>query len=664
MSGETLRGVAMGVAALLPPAIAVFRHPGHGLRLTERALLALALAPIALAVTALALGLSLRLPVDWALWQAEFVWVVAALWPRARAGAVPPVEPLPARGEGFPSLAALGGALVAAALVAGVAFTVPMVRMWSDAWFHAGAAIEIARRGVPPEDPNFAGVPLHYAWFYHYLLALLGAAGRLSPFHAMAFVNAWAAVVTALAAAQLAYRAAGRGAAVWVGLIVVLGLDPFGWVLWVARGVVGETTGLGPMLAQFGSTNGAANALSWNFPPSHASLLNRFWTGTALTPAIALGLVTAWSVARGLERPSRGAWLRTLLVALAAYAIHPAYAAFAVAAVAAALPFAARGGAAAAGWAQGAALVLATGAGFAWIRACSVPGATTAIQLGLYARNLGSLALAVGPWWALIVPGARAAWRHGAAGRAAVAAAAAAVAASLLVVLPEFNSDKLFYLAWVSLAPLAAAGVAWGGDRLRLPGIARLTLLAALIVPSAGLYTLGTAADRRSPRVLVAGDTPEARRHPLATVPEEAAYRLLREGTPPDAVVIESPRPTVNEPVPVLAERRVFCGSLDVYLSNHFDGGAPPGPAMRALLEEFGVRRGIQRTLFSDGGISGPQALYLSGFSAPLYLLVRREDVAHDVWTGFRRRPEWDELLANEQVRVYRYVPGPPPTSR
>jgi hypothetical protein len=663
MGSETLRGVAIVIAALAPPAVAVFRHPGRGLRLTERVLLAVALAPFALALPALALALFVRLPVDWCLWQSEFIWIVAALWPRSRPGPVPqvaPPEPLPERGHGFPSVAALSSALLAALLVAGVSLSVPMVRMWSDAWFHAAATLEVALRGVPPQDPNFAGVSFYYPWAYHFVLAMLGAGGKLSPFHTMALANAWAAFVTVLAAAQLAYRAFGRGAALWAGAIALLGLNPLGWLFWVLHGSVGEYRGPVTMIAQLASTNGAATGLSHLFPPWHASMLNRFWTGTALTPAIALGVATAWSTARALERPSRAAWLRTVLLALALFAIHPAYAAFAVASIGLGV---ASGGLA--GDRRGASLALlgalgiASAAGLAWIRACGVPGATTAVHLGLYTRNLWSLLLAVGPWWVVAAPGFVVAWRAGPAGRFTLGAAVAAVAMSITVVLPEANSDKLFYFAWMSLAPLAAIGFVWWGDRLRLPAVARLALLTALIVPTAGLYTIGTASDRRSPGVLVRGDTPAARQRPLATGAENGGYRFMRERLPADAVVIESPRPTVNEPVPVLGERRVFCGSLDVYLSNHFHGGGARSGDLRALIEEFQVRRGIQLSLFADGELSPVQSLYLTEFAMPLYLMVRREEVSDAVWEGFRARPEWDELLANEQIRLYRFTPQP-----
>jgi hypothetical protein len=535
-----------------------------------------------------------------------------------------------------------------------------MVRMWSDAWFHAGVTLEVARRGVPPQDPNFAGVPLYYAWFYHFQLALLGAAGRLSPFHAMVLVNAWSAVVVVLAAAQLAYRAFGRGAAWWAGAIVVLGLDPLGWLYWLVRGAVGETRGLLPMIAELATTNGAAYGLTWRFPPSHVSLLNRFWTGTALTPAIALGLATAWSVARALDRPTRAAWTRTLLLALAGYAVHPGYAAFATGALGIAiLVVGSSGERRGAGLALLTALGLATVAGALWMRTCTVPGSPTDLRLGLNSRNLWSLVLAVGPWWLVAAPAIGLARAGGVAGRFTVAVALAAVLLSLVVVLPELNSDKLFYLAWVSLAPLAAAGVMAWGERMRLPGVARMALLAALMLPTAGLYAIGTASDRRSPGVVVRGDSPAARQKPLATGAEEGAYKRMRRQLPLDAAVIEHPRPTVNEPVPVLGERRAFCGSLDVYLANHFHGGAARGRELTALMEEFGVRRGIQRTLFAEGELSPAQLHYLSGFSMPLYLLLRRDEVPDDVWHGFRGRPEWDEELANEQVRLYRFVPLP-----
>lgn len=658
MGIEELRATALMAAALTPPAVAAFRHFGTGLRLTERVLLGLALAPLALALPALGLALVVDLPVGWCLWPSEFIWTVVALWPRGKGGAAEPGvgEPLPERGQGFPAIAAITTALGAAALVGIVALSVPFVRMWSDAWFHAAAATEITVRGVPPQDPNFAGIPLYYPWFFHFLIALLGALTGGTAFDQMALINVWSAVVLVLAAAQLSHRAFGRPAAMWVGTIVVLGMDPFGWLYMIGRAMVGETRGLADVITGLGTSNGALVQLSYKFPPWHVSLLDRFWTGTAHTPAIALGVASSWSVARSLERPSRAATLRTLALMLAALAFHPAYAAIAGACIAAGVAWVMfteerRG----AGLAALAALALAAALSVPYVRICSVPGAVTGARLGLYHRNLWSFVLAVGPWWLVAAPVLGAVRRGSATARFCAAAAATAVIGALVIVLPEFNSDKLFYLAWVSLAPLLAAGWVWWGNRLRLPTMARVTLLAALIVPTPGLYTLGAALDSRSPGVLIRGDTPETRNLPLATPAEQEGYRFLRERVPDDAVVIESPRPTVNEPVPVLGERPVFCGSLDVYLSNHFDNGRTADRAMLALREEFGVRRGIQHTLFSSGELDDQQRQYLRGFSAPIYLLVRRREVADPVWYGFGTQVAWVEEFANEEMRLYRF---------
>src|SRR5262249_21616282 len=151
---ESAGGESMGfdgvVAALIaavavaPPAIAIFRHLGRGLRLTERFLLALALAPFALALPALALALLAHLPLGRCLLPIDFDWSVLALWPRRKQPIAPTGEPLPERGHGFPAIAAVGTAVATALLVGSVALTVAMANMGGDAWFHATAAIEVA----------------------------------------------------------------------------------------------------------------------------------------------------------------------------------------------------------------------------------------------------------------------------------------------------------------------------------------------------------------------------------------------------------------------------------------------------------------------------------------------------------------------------------------
>jgi hypothetical protein len=674
MGSEGLRSVAITILALTPPAVAMFRHLGRGLRLTERFLLGLALAPFALALPALALALLGKaiasfiqkypgsplapfadLPVEQCLLPVEFLWLVVAVWPRSEPAVVPPAEPLPERGQGFPAIAAIATAVGAALLIAAVALSGLFVRMAGDAWFHAAAALEIAIRGVPPQDPSFAGVAFYHPWFFHFMIVLLGSAIGASPFDEMALVNVWAAVVLVLAAAQLTYRAFGRAAAMWVGAIVMLGLDPFGWAFAILKVVAGRSTGLANTIAEFGTGSGAMNMLSYRFPPSHVSLLNRFWTGTPLTPAIALGVATAWSVARALERPSRAASLRTLVLALATFALHPAYAAIALAGLGTGIVWAAlTGERRMAAISLLATLALAFAAGIPYLWASSPPGGITAVRFGFFQPNLWSLVLAVGPWWVIAAPAFGPARGGGAAPRFCAAAALVAVASALVIVWPEVDSDKLFYLVWVSLAPLVGGGWVWWADRLRLPTVARLTLVAGLIVPTAGLYTIGTAMDPSPASLLIRGEAAATRHLPLATLGEGEAYAVLREILPEDAVVIEKRRPTVNEPLPVLSKRRVFCGSLDVYLADQHDAARVGSRARMALMEEFRIRRDIQDALFESGVLDDTQYQYLAGFSETVYLLVRRSEVPDRLWFGFMAQPIWAEEFGNREVRIYR----------
>jgi hypothetical protein len=161
--------------------------------------------------------------------------------------------------------------------------------------------------------------------------------------------------------------------------------------------------------------------------------------------------------------------------------------------------------------------------------------------------------------------------------------------------------------------------------------------------------------------MLIRGETAASRGLPLATTGEEEAYRYIRESFPEDGVVIEKPRPTVNEPVAVLGARPVFCGALDVQLANQL-GDRVDDRAAQALLQEYGVRRSIQHALFESGELDETQIQYLSAFSEPLYLLVRRSELPDAVWYGFMSRPAWRELFANREMRLYRFESrrGPP----
>jgi hypothetical protein len=658
--GEAARALLLTPLALLPAGCAVARHLGRGMRPTERFLIGLALAPLALGAPALALALGTGMPVGTCFWLAELLAITAALWPLGLRRAPADAEPLPERGRGFPAVAALGTAVGLAVLVAIPPMVNPYVRTWSDAWFHSAIVLEIARNGVPPGDPYFGGIPLYYFWFPHFVLALVTRGSAVSPFHAQAMMNVWAGTVMALSAAHLAYRLFGRPAAGWAGAVAVLGLNPLGWLFCLAKGLTGENQGLAVIAGNLAGMNGAAGSLAWGFPWLHASMLNRLWSGTPQTPALALALALAWSLARGIERPALTGWLRSGALAMAALLFHPLVGLMAAAACGAGLLLASlpreRRGAAAASLVT---LALAGAAFLPYLRATTAPGTGGVARLGLYTPNVWSLALAIGPWWLVSAPAWRAAWKHGPSGRFVIGALGGAILLSLALLLPVMNTEKCFYLVWLLLAPLAAGGgMAWAA-RFPRPALARRALFTALLLPSSAAFVAGVAMEHRSAGVLVRGEGPSTDSLPLETREESQAHRFLRSQTPSDAVVIDSPRPTVNEPLPVLAERRAFGGPLDVYLTIYQRGrGAPVSSEQQALLDEFLVRRAIQRALFEARALTEAERRYLANFELPLYLMLRRPELAAEVWNAYVGDDAWEPVFGNEEVRLYRHRAG------
>jgi hypothetical protein len=682
-------GAVFGLlAVLLVPAIGLARHLAPRRPLLTRVLIGLTLAPLAGCLPALGLAALTRMPLATAISLITFVWVVVAGLELSKKS---DTEPREGTNPGAWSAVV---AILAVVLVALPPLLIPFVRYWSDAWFHAAAAIEIAERGFPPHDPNFAGIPFYYPWFFHGMLAILMRVSGLSPFALQMVFNVWAAAVLVLGAAHLGSLMAGRGAAAWAGAIALLGLNPFGWAMWLARGLVGDDHDLGRFWQELGSTNGAMSRLAFGgFPDVQASLLNRFWTGTALTPAIAVSLALAWSVADALERPGRGAWLRTFLIGCALVAFHPAYGVMVIAAcmvgLVASLKFGMRRVALTGMGVLCAVVVVA----IPYVRACTIPGTQNALQLGVYLPNLWSIAAAMGPWWLFALFGMEPARRSGVAGSFVLATLSGAIMMALFLILPERNSEKIAYLVWTLLAPVAAAGVAVRRERGRKLRPLAVPIALLLMLPTSFLFVSGILRENRSPGVLFRDDylNPSARAMPLVTPDEAAAYRDVSTITPKNAVVIERRHLIVNESMPVLAGRAAFCGSIDVYLANHFGGvpwglqletedlpgirnlrafwsepgtgfviphravlDPPDSPAYRALREEFLVRRGIQFALFRDGGgLTVQQTAYLDHFGAPIYMSLRSWEEPVQMWDRFENDPLWGHLVHGKDIRVY-----------
>ncbi|HYM80465.1 MAG TPA: hypothetical protein VEY91_03515 [Candidatus Limnocylindria bacterium] len=657
--GDASRAL-LALLALAPAAFALGRHLGRGMRPSERVLLATALAPVALALPAFLIALAARVPLAPSLWQTEFLWMVVALWPARR---VLPSrshrEPRPERGQGFPSVAVLAIGVCVLLVVLLPPWLEPVLRLAGDVWFHAAEAIEIRLHGLPPQDPTFAGTPLHRAWLPPFLLALLGAATGASPFHLQMVFGVWAAVITSFAGAHLAYRLFGRTVAVAAGAIVPLGLNPIGWALWLGRRGADNSDAPFDKLMELAGVFRAPAALAHGFAPADASLLMRFWGGCEQSLGLVLVTVLCWGVVRGFERrggPAHRPWIRTFVMAAALLLWSPSWSGPVFGTLIAGWAFAGltgRFGSAASGLlALGAASVVV----WPYLRLAQIPGrAAAAVALGWNGEHARALAAGIGPWWAAALPAAMLAWQHGPGGRFAVGATLAATVSALVAQPKPMDFDLAVPVVWLWTAPLAAGGFVWWCERLRMPIAAKLSLAAILIVPTPWFLAVGIVGEGRSPGALVRPDEPGLRALPLATRGEQEAYAMLRERMPGDVVVIEAARVVVNQPVPLLAERRQFFPPYRLDLARGYGSRPTRNRALIALREELEVRRGIQHALFDSGVLDPGQHSYLHAFGAPIVLLVRSPEVSPGVWDGFRQRPEWTEFHANPEVRVYRF---------
>lgn len=425
-------------------------------------------------------------------------------------------------------------------LVIGVYAANPELRFRVDGWFHGAVAARLLAVGLPPDDPYFAGLTLHYPWAWHVVLATTAQAGArfgVSAFDAMAgwsalaalSLGAWLVVLGRAWAgvAGLGAAAADRAGAAAVGLAVV-GTNPLGGAIWLGRGLLGHEGGAVELARSLSA--GATDAMlstTWRLPHvSLASPVDKFLTPTAF------GLAEASLLAFGalaLFIPAAAGWRRFALlaaVALAALVFHAASGpAVLVVALAAALVAGARGRAALGAWAVAAAvaapyLALTLGS---WTdgRAAAAPRADMALAI----VTVGGLILALAGREASRLP------RVAAPARAWLVAALVFLALAAGVAMIQRNETKFLNLALLALA--APAAVAF----VRLRPAACAALL-ALTVPAHAIAVTGFVLDRGQ-------DTP-GRRVPAPAL--RAAYAWIGEHTRPGDVFLEAVPPGAREP--------------------------------------------------------------------------------------------------------------------
>ena len=180
----------MALATLLPLERGTFARWALGLAVSPlvSTVAAWALMSAGLPLPASALGVAV---LGWAL------WLLAELREAHRSGTAPESR------EGLRF--AWGWSAGAAAVIAAVMFVNPYLRIRGDAWVHGGLIWEIIERGIPPQDPRFAGLAINFNWLYNYFIALLTTLRGGDPFAFMAISNT-ASMFTTLGLAWLIGR--------------------------------------------------------------------------------------------------------------------------------------------------------------------------------------------------------------------------------------------------------------------------------------------------------------------------------------------------------------------------------------------------------------------------------------------------------------------------
>lgn len=385
----------------------------------------------------------------------------------------------PAWQEWLPGL--LWTALVAALLI-GVAWLPPR----ADGWFHAGVVLQVAERGLPPEDPWFAGLRLLYFWGTHAWAALwLVLAPQTSVWTPLIALNLSAAAATLWAVVALA-RALGADARVagLASVLTVVAWTPFGWLQVVGRAIVGEVrgwpevvriveSGIDPL--SFMLASGQLHA-SMAFHGDKALVITPFGMGLALFVLGLLALCSVW-------REPRHGWALAVIVASALFA-HTVvgYVLVMLCLVCAAVllwnalrrsPLAWTRSSAMAAAALVPALILSP-----YLIAITA-GKRGQLGLGISRESVGTalfgvgLSLVAAAWW----------WRRPRPGAAPVLIATIVLTVLALGLrLPESNQSKFFNLlalacvapaamtmhAWVDAARGAARGLRWGTSALLL----------------------------------------------------------------------------------------------------------------------------------------------------------------------------------------------------
>ncbi|MDQ7006101.1 MAG: DUF2298 domain-containing protein [Acidobacteriota bacterium] len=457
-----------------------------------------------------------------------------------------------------------GAAWVAAGLTAIVAAGVilsPSFRASYHGLLHSSIVYQVSRTGIPPENPYFAGEPLHYYWGFHLLGALIGKALGIDPLSSLSILRLGAATGLPLATARLGRRIAPRRLNSAVASIAGLaGLNGLGWLFLLGRS--DEFLGL---WREGANPLGVLSLMSWGFNRRLAAGLTIALNLSGFGLGIAVGLVAveqAALVARG--KGARAAVAAVLLVATSIL-INPLAGAAALLILAGTTIGAlwpARGR-----WNRAAWLGLACGVGGLVLAApylLSITGGETRDLLRFVRPRLWQGLCVLGPLILIALPAGIAECRLRPLRRWLPIGLAACFPALAGTVMRLPAQDEYYFLRAAAL-PLGFFGAATlRGARGRWRGIMAMASFLVFVPPTAIVATAYFAAARRPMPLVAAGDN-------LILLPrsrdETRAYDYLRNQTPPNSVIVEqfskqqlSFRPAQGSDVPVFAQRDEYLG--------------------------------------------------------------------------------------------------------
>jgi hypothetical protein len=586
----------------------LLRSPGTTAE--ERAMASLVLS-IPLAIAGRTLAFIAGFPAPAFLWGWAVLCAVAGGLVRPQPNASPPAD--------------RGAWLVAIALALLVALPTaldPVTRESGDAMFHSQIVSEIRLRGLPPENPSYAGLPMNYVWQLHVWGASLAEATGLTAFQVFPWIGGLMMASLAFGMFRLASLFWGDSLVARLApAVVALGMNALGWAHMFARLLIspllrGFRQGMPVFEARishwFVSPNAVHICRSMIFRSDFVlcSFLYKFLCANAIGTALALIAATWVLVAVRLKEGGGGRLVAIGVVAMGAAAIHPVVGVPASVALLFGLALATLAPGAR-GRTVAPALAVVAGLAFAvpvlWFMLHTGLSGGPPSRFHIVRPNLPPLAQGL----VVVILPALQGWTAVRRRVPELALLGLGFALVSLAVAVAFDTPVPVtaiypvYTAYFGVALFAAAGVAaWATALARRIGPAWAWMLVALVfLPNALMLFNGFA--RQAPTWGLAGypETPD----------EIALFDYVHGHTPVDAIVIDVQH-AYSSSVAAYAERRGFFGGGDR------SEAAVLGYPADVLAER---RRAVTRLLL-EPGFDDTTLAVLRAIRPPLYVIARR----------------------------------------